>query len=276
MDEIGLWNINEKGADKMSIKMKLPNGSVIEGTAEELAELNEFINGKEQAEEETFSKPVQVGDTIRITDAYLTGGEYEDGDVLTVEEVDVDGDVIATNKTSRMIILSKEFEIIARPQRQPRPDTNKPDEGDIVVITENTNISRNDIGDIGMVGDVLGTVAIVNVPGKPHSPDVRGNYTYFDEMRPATDGEKAKYYRDLAFAKAGREVGDIRKGDVVEGERRIGTGTSIGIVEDIDNVEGVFGIIPRKDAYHSVENVTLIAPVERRVDNHEEDSDTHA
>src|SRR5699024_7052494 len=75
---------NEKGADKMSIKMMLPNGSVIEGTAEELAELNEIINGKEQAEEETFSKPAQVGDTIRITDAHLTHGEYEDGDVLTV------------------------------------------------------------------------------------------------------------------------------------------------------------------------------------------------
>src|SRR5699024_12615396 len=157
MDKIGLRNINEKGADKMSIKMTMQNGSVIEGTAEELAELNEIINGKEQAEEETFSKPVQVGDTIRITDANLTHGEYEDGDVLTVKGVDADGDVIATNKTSRTIILSQEFEIIARPQRQ-----SKPDEGDIVVITENTNISRNDIADIGKVGDVHRTIANVN------------------------------------------------------------------------------------------------------------------
>src|SRR5699024_6025156 len=87
MDEIGLRNINEKGADIMSIKMTLPNGSVIEGTAEELAELNEIINGEEQAEEETFSKPAQVGDIIRITDARITEDEYENGDIMTVEKM---------------------------------------------------------------------------------------------------------------------------------------------------------------------------------------------
>lgn len=262
--------LNEKGADEMTIKMTLPNGSVIEGTAGELAELNEIINGEEQAKEETFSKPAQIGDIIRITDAFGTRGRYENGDVLKVERVLPHG-VISRASNTPVSIVSGEYEIIDRCQS--KPDTYKPSKGDIVAITGNTCGSRNEVGkveDVGRIG------AVVNVPGDQIGVEATGKYTHFNEMRLATDEEKAKYYRDFAFIKAGREVGEIKKGDVVEGERRIGTGTSIGIVKDLDYVEGVFGIIPRKDAYHSVENVTLIAPVESRVDNHEEDSDTHA
>lgn len=61
-----------------------------------------------------FDKPAQVGDTILITDAYLTGGYYKNGDNLTVKEVDEEGDVVTTEEYGHFFIANGEFKIIGR------------------------------------------------------------------------------------------------------------------------------------------------------------------
>lgn len=104
--------------------------------------------------------------------------------------------------------------------------TLNPTVGDFVVITGNTNYSRNKVGDIGKVVEHVandGYTVSVEVPGNNH---IRiGNHTRPSEMRLATDAEKAEYEKavedakqaelDAVFTKAGRKPNEYRKGDVV-------------------------------------------------------------
>lgn len=108
-----------------------------------------------------------------------------------------------------------------------------PTVGDIVVITGNTNGSRNKVGDIGKVvehkyNDSF-TVA-VDVPQRPYNGT--GNFTKFNEMRIATDAEKAEYEKaveqaekDAVFTKAGRKLNEYRKGDLVRIKAEFHTGS---------------------------------------------------
>lgn len=98
----------------------------------------------------------------------------------------------------------------------------KPQTGDIVVITANTNGSRNKVGDIGkVVGEDRGLGSReVDVPERSYNG--YGNYTEYPEMRLATPAEIEKYEaslvqiaKDAAFAEAGRKPNEYRKGDVV-------------------------------------------------------------
>lgn len=67
--------------------------------------------------------------------------------------------------------------------------------GDIVVITGNTNSSRNAVGDIGKVGMYVSkSGADVDVLGKTSG---NGNYTLFNEMRHATQAEREQYEESL-------------------------------------------------------------------------------
>lgn len=95
----------------------------------------------------------------------------------------------------------------------------KPKTGDIVVITANTNNSRNKVGDIGKVGtDEWGGISVeVAVPGNRS----RGIYTRYNEMRFATPTEIVKYElaiaqaaKDTVFTKVGRKPNEYRKGDL--------------------------------------------------------------
>ena len=96
----------------------------------------------------------------------------------------------------------------------------KPVVGDIVVITGNTNGSRNKAGDAGRVfGVVKSHGARVNVP---QNEAESGNFTYYSEMRHATPTEVERYHEsvkqaksDAIFTKAGRKPNEYRKGDVV-------------------------------------------------------------
>lgn len=114
----------------------------------------------------------------------------------------------------------------------------KPEEGDIVVITANTNSSRNAVGDIGKVVDEAGIgdfLAAVEVPGKPDGPDENGCLTLFSEMRLADAEEKAKYYREVAeMEKPKLAVGDYAKvvGNTVFDD--ISEGTVVRITDDVD------------------------------------------
>ena len=102
----------------------------------------------------------------------------------------------------------------------------KPKTGDIVVITANTNASRNAVGDIGKVGETLPSQAKVDVPGKTRG---NGNYTRYTEMRLATPAEIERYEGavkahnapkfaegDYAKALADSENGDLGEGVIVK------------------------------------------------------------
>src|SRR5690625_1088132 len=70
--------------------------------------MTEFPGSVRFKKEEETVKP---GDKIRITDPVLSEGRYGKGDVLTVEDVDEDGDVY-TEELGRRIIIQEEFEVI--------------------------------------------------------------------------------------------------------------------------------------------------------------------
>lgn len=150
------------------IKMTLNDGSVIEGTAGEIAKLQRLVSEGEPVSDEyevgpkTFPKPAQVGDRIKIVEAFLSNadeGGYDDGDVMTVIEIDNDGDVIKTDKYDGLI-LSGEYEIIGRGELSEREvsflragrEIGEIKVGDIVkVIGDNVRNSANMDGDIGVV-----------------------------------------------------------------------------------------------------------------------------
>ena len=152
------------------IKMTLDDGTVIEGTAEEIAKLQRLVSEGEPVSNEyevgpkTFPKPAQVGDRIRIIEAShadVIKGNYGNGDVMTVIEIGNDGDVLKTNKYDGLI-LSEEFEIIGRGDTCEREmsflragrEIGEVKEGDIVkVIGDRVRNSANMDGDIGVVDD---------------------------------------------------------------------------------------------------------------------------
>lgn len=115
----------------------------------------------------------------------------------------------------------------------------KPTVGDIVVITGNTNYSRNKVGDIGKIveADFNDEFAVsVDVPGN-YCGRI-SNYTRPFEMRHATDAEKAEYKKaveqaevDAVFTKAGRKPNEYRKGDLV---RYLGKSSKHGRLAEVE------------------------------------------
>lgn len=153
------------------VKMTLNDGMVIEGTVEEIAKLHRLVSEGEPVSNEyevgpkTFPKPAQIGDRIRIVDAShadVFKGNYGNGDIMTVVEIDSDGDVFKTNKFDGLI-LSTEFEIIGRGELSEREmsflragrEIGEIKEGDIVkVIGDSVRNSANMDGDIGVVDEL--------------------------------------------------------------------------------------------------------------------------
>lgn len=90
-----------------------------------------------------------------------------------------------------------------------------PQEGDVVVVIANNSGSRNAVGDIGKLSAVTSYDAKVNVPAKPDSNGVDGNWHVFDDFRKATPAEVEAY--EKAAHKASFAVGDYVK--VVKSER---------------------------------------------------------
>src|SRR5690625_6605316 len=87
----------------------MADGTVIEGTAEELAELEKIIANNTKQE-----KPVQAGDIIRITD----GLGKRNGEKMTVASVNSSGDVIRVEETDERLDIGEiEFEIIERKEK---------------------------------------------------------------------------------------------------------------------------------------------------------------
>src|SRR5690625_135964 len=191
--------------------MTMTDGTVIEGTAEELAELHQITSNSIKIE-----KPVQAGDIIRITD----GLGNRNGEEMTIASVSSSGDVIRVEETDeRLNIGVIDFEIIGRKEKP------KFAEGDYVKVIGET-----------VFGDITeGTYAKI-VGLSPYRKDrykfelIDGSDydfapTHYLEKVELTDG-------DLSFLRAGREPGEIEKGDIVKGSDKYIANLFFGETED--------------------------------------------
>ncbi len=219
----------------------------------------EVIIEEESKPAPTFSE----GDRVKA----LANGEYGD---IAAGEIGIVSDIYVSETDPYTIGVEtdedhdyfrpQDIELVSEAKKKKRYE---PTSGDIVVITGNTNSSRNEIGDIGKVGRVRLGNAEVDVIGKTEG---NGNWTKFSEMRPATDEEKAEYERAAKFAKLGRKPGEFKKGDIVRLNQNSGADSEGTVVEIAsDKARTYIGV--DGDTYLSeAEWFELIAPVESRVD----------
>ncbi|WP_060207075.1 hypothetical protein [Sporosarcina koreensis] len=170
----------------------------------------------------------QVGDYVKPlpsadSEYGITGGSMKLGKVKTVNS-DLFYIEVVAHENSR--IIGRELNVRTKHFRKATQEeveaVTQPKTGDIVVITANTNGSRNAVGDIGKVGYTDGICANVDVPGKPKTPKVRGNWTILTEMRLATPAEIAKYEAAVA---------DAEKPKLKVGDYAVVTGGSNGLTE---------------------------------------------
>ncbi len=101
-------------------KIIMSDGMVIEGTAEELAQMAKTYGEGAESSVRVIEGDPQVGDKIRITRTVMAGSDYEIGDVLTVQYIYPDNDVRV--EENRRLILRREFEIIGRNSDYPTTD----------------------------------------------------------------------------------------------------------------------------------------------------------
>ena len=142
-------------------KFTFADGSVFEGTVEELAEYARLAGAVEAETAEEIEGPVRVGDTIEITDVfteygrklphYTVGKRYEVVDTFYGDPtvIDDDGD--------RTAVMLAKYRIVARKEDTPTPAKSLPVEGDYVVFDE----SCCDI-----------------TAGKPYKVDIRDDYDF--------------------------------------------------------------------------------------------------
>ena len=261
------------------MKITLKDGSVFEGTAQEYAELVKLGEGIARTEEGEVPN-FEVGDYVvalpSADENYsITTTEMQLGEIRDVKDDYIDIKIVAHSTRKgytgdTLSVESKHFRKATDEEVAKIKNEYIPKEGDIVVITGNTNGSINKVGDIGRVSERLGNKGVqVRVPGKPNGL-FGGNYTRFDEMRPATEEEKKQYEQAEKFAKLGRKPGEFKKGDIVRVKWLLGKGDVDEIAEIKSGPEGVGcgGNYKLNDGNKESlgEDLELIAPVESRVD----------
>lgn len=205
----------------------------------------------ETAPYKTVKRHAKVGERILITDAAPVDGQSQKiGDVLTVTKAGVinKGDVHVEGQPSFIDYL--EYEVIVEEAKAPAETIThngdqytlvdrKAQAGDVVVITANTNHSRNKVGDIGKVVEASGNDShsvIVDVPGRTGTS---GNYTRFNEMRLATEAERAQYEKAIEDAKKLElKVGDTV--EVIDGSKSRYGDLKTGTIGEVTDIYGLF------------------------------------
>lgn len=229
----------------MAIKMTMADGTVIEGTAEELAELHQITSNSIKIE-----KPVQAGDIIRITD----GLGKRNGEKMTVASVSSSGDVIRVEETDERLNIGEiDFEIIGRKEKP------KFAEGDYVKVIGETlygDITEGmyaKVSELSQFEDGLHRIELID--GSKY--DLA--FTHYLEKVELTDGV-------LSFIRAGREPGEIEKGDIVKGSARYSGRMFFGETGDV-GIESI-GVRSHDGRYYaaSKKDVILVAPASARVD----------
>ena len=200
-------------------KLTLTDGTIFEGTTEELIALTEQFSGKVA---DPVAEELRVGDRVEIVDARnSTYNDLADGDIGVV--TDTDGPWANEGKPYQVATEDDYDHFPASSLRKVAKPSVKPiSVGDIVVITANTNGSRNKVGDIGEVVTKHPLSAKVDVPSRPNASNVKDNWTKYNEMRHATLSEIAEYEQTIkqsakesVFTQAGRKPNEYHEGDIV-------------------------------------------------------------
>ena len=261
------------------MKITLKDGSVFEGTAKEYAELAKLVEGVAETEEGEAPK-FEAGDYVvalpSADEKYLiTTTEMRLGKVREVQDDLIRIEILSHSECKGCVgdilpVESKYFRKATDEEVAKFKNEYTPKEGDIVVITGNTNGSINKVGDIGRVGERLGREGVqVRVTGKPNGL-FGGNYTRFDEMRLATEEEKKQYEHAEKFAKLGRKPGEFKKGDIVRVKWILGKGDVAEIAEiksgPVGDGRGGNYKLNAGNKETLGEDLELIATVESRVD----------
>ena len=229
----------------MAIKLTMADGTVIEGTAGELAELHQITSNSIKIE-----KPVQAGDIIRITG----GLGKRNGEKMTVASVSSSGDVIRVEETDERLNIGEiDFEIIERKEKP------KFAEGDYVKVIGETFYGDITEGTYAKVRELSqfedGLHRIELIDGSEY--DLA--FTISLEKVELTDG-------DLSFIRAGREPGEIEKGDIVKGSAKYIAHLFFGETEDVGI--DIIGVRDHDGRYYaaSKKDVILVSPASARVD----------
>src|SRR5699024_5592009 len=130
-------------------KITLRDGTVIEGTSEAIAELAERLNGEEiegEGELKTVKRAAEVGERVLITEAYIHGGRYDNGDILTVvHDANNDSEGVTVDANGmKAYVLHNEYEVIVEDEEDAI------EEGDIVKLlsTDEPTLQGFNAGDV--------------------------------------------------------------------------------------------------------------------------------
>lgn len=214
----------------------------------------------------------KVGDFAVITEKRH---EYQIGDV--VELTSVKGGTSAFDFAVRNITQKRTGNVrksfIRKATDEEVAKATRPKTGDIVVITGNTNHSRNAVGDIGKVGKTSKITAKVEVIGRSSE----ANWSYYTEMRPANQAEVESYEDAVKalsapklkvgdYAKVIHDIMEYKAGDIVKI-----TGDKAGSFFDfkVDKVtKGNYGYINAQDLELLDAKALVFAKVGRKVDEY--------
>lgn len=95
----------------MTIKLTMTDGTVIEGTVEEIAELQMLMDAKPKYK--TEDRPAKVGERILITKKFPSEERYDNGDIFVVKEERSDGDVrVEIEEGITVHVFRDEYEVI--------------------------------------------------------------------------------------------------------------------------------------------------------------------
>src|SRR5690625_905840 len=225
--------------------MTKADGTVIEGTAEELAELHQITSNSIK-----IQKPVQAGDIIRITD----GLGKRNGEAMRVASVSSSGDVIRVEETDeRLNIAEIDFEIIGCKEKP------KFAEGDYVKVIGETFYGDITEGTYAKVSELnqfeVGLHRIDLIDGS----DCDLAFTISLEKVELTDG-------DLSFIRAGREPGETITGDLVRVKYGCGAPLKEGEIYEVESPSNNRLSTIVTDEGWLVIVSELVAPASARVD----------
>lgn len=269
-------------------KITLKDGSILEGTIEELAELLEKVGGMNAANGDKYRKvegrEPRVGEYVKFfKDGYdITAGKYyeiigvdDNGDSVYLDD---DGDT----QYAFLDYLGEDFEVFEKVGGE------KPLKvGDYVVPLESADDEyeiTNTKMKLGKVveGDVDCCCYIrIEVVAHENDKEVGNSYQVESKyFRKATDEEvaqaKAEYERKQAeqkWAKIGRKPGEFKKGDIVRVIDASFSGHENGDISEIikyDEIKIMYEVKKMRDTvvggWLYSDAIELIAPVESRVD----------
>lgn len=178
-----------------------------------------FIHRREfviiERKEAAIEGDAQVGDKIRIVNAELAFGNYENGDIRTVKRLDSDKDVYVEEHGG--VIVRDEFVIIERPERKPTLQV-----GDYAKVVEHNNDNcfggkeGTPVGDIVKVIDVrvglFGGYRVEELDGGNYGGNPNAKK---DALVKATDAEVAAAKRKAEEKAEELEFAKFSEGDKV-------------------------------------------------------------